>query len=114
MLIMSVNGGFSTALKIKRTRQLRMDETIVKNTLDGTLEEEGLNNHWLSELGWASYLDKQGQSYAMNEQASKAVDGYYTPDAFSNPLEVLGSWVESVKGVTADPLAVAFPTITND
>ena len=50
----------------------------------------------------------------MNEQASKAVDGYYTPDAFSNPLEVLGSWVESVKGVAADPLAVAFPTITND
>jgi len=70
-----------------------MDETIIKNTLAGTLAEEGAENLWLSELGWASYLDKQVQSYAMNEQASKAGDGYYTPDAFSNPAEVLGSWV---------------------
>ena len=67
MLIMSVSGGFSTVLNNKRrARQIKMDETILKNTLEGTLEEEGLENHWLSELGWASYLDKQGQSYAMN------------------------------------------------
>jgi|TARA_B110000285_G_C14735420_1_gene428355 hypothetical protein len=66
-----------------------MDETILKNTLAGTLAEEGAENLWLSEVGWASYLDEQGQSYAMNEQVSKAKDGYYTPDAFSNPLKVL-------------------------
>jgi hypothetical protein len=60
MLIMSVNGGFSTVQKQSglRVRNIRMDETILKNTLEGTLEEEGLNNHWLSEVGWASYLDK--------------------------------------------------------
>lgn len=115
MLIMSVRGGFSTVLNSKRrARQIKMDETILKNTLEGTLEEEGFENHWLSELGWASYLDKQGQSYAMNQQASKAEDGYYTPDAFSDPREVLGSWFESMKGVVSDPLAAAFPTITND
>jgi len=43
-----------------------------------------------------------------------AVDGYYTPDAFTGPVEVLGSWVESMKRVASDPLNVAFPTITND
>ena len=50
----------------------------------------------------------------MNEQASKAADGYYTPDAFSGPGAVLGSWVESMKRVVGDPLGSAFPTITND
>ena len=114
MLIMSVRGGFTTAIKNKRARNLKMDETVIQNALAGTLEEEGAENHWLSELGWASYLDKQGQSYAMNERASVAGDGYFTPDAFSNPLDVLGSWAESMKRVASDPMSVAFPTITND
>jgi len=35
-----------------------MDETILKNTLAGTLEEEGAENLFLSELGWATYLDQ--------------------------------------------------------
>ena len=35
-----------------------MDETIVENALAGTLEEEGAENIFLSELGWASYLDE--------------------------------------------------------
>ena len=35
-----------------------MDETILENALNGTLEEEGKENHWLSEVGWASYLDE--------------------------------------------------------
>ena len=91
-----------------------MDETILKNTLAGTLAKEGKENLWLSEVGWASYLDEQGQSYAMNEQVSKAQDGYFTPDAFSNPLKVVGSWAESMKRVAKDPLSAAFPTITND
>ena len=50
----------------------------------------------------------------MNERASVAGDGYFTPDAFSNPLDVLGSWAESMKRVASDPMSVAFPTITND
>lgn len=43
-----------------------------------------------------------------------AQDGYFTPDVFSNPLDVLTSWTESMKRVASDPLAVAFPTISND
>ena len=50
----------------------------------------------------------------MNQRASVAVDGYYTPDAFTSPVEVLGSWVESLKRYASDPLSAAFPTITND
>lgn len=98
----------------KRAGSIRMDETVLKNALAGTLEEEGAENLFLSELGWATYLDKQGQSYAMNQRASDAEDGYYTPDAFSGPGAVLGSWVESMKRVLRDPASAAFPTITND
>jgi len=46
----------------------------------------------MSELGWATYLDKEGYSYAMNQRVSEADDGYFTPDAFSNPLKTIGSW----------------------
>ena len=97
-----------------RARQIRMDETIMQNAFNGTLEEEGSENLFLSELGWARYLDKEGQSYAMNQRASVAVDDYYTPDAFSGPGAVFGSWVASLKRVASDPLSAAFPTITND
>merc|ERR1712094_60424 len=55
-----------------------------------------------------------GSSYNMNERPSKASDGYFTPDIFSNPVEVLGSWVESMKRVASDPFAAGFMTISND
>ena len=65
-----------------------MDETIIQKALSGELEEEGAENVFMSELGWATYLDKSaGSSYNMNERVSKASDGYFTPDIFSNPLE---------------------------
>ena len=79
-------------MRRQRTRQVRMDETLFQNTLKGTLEEEGAENVFMSEVGWATYLDEQGQSYAMNQKVSEAEDGYFTPDAFSNPLKVIGSW----------------------
>ena len=65
-----------------------MDETIIQKAFAGELEEEGAENVFMSELGWASYLDKQaGSSYNMNERVSQASDGYFTPDVFSNPVE---------------------------
>jgi len=92
-----------------------MDETIIEKALAGELEEEGAENVFMSEVGWASYLDKEaGSSYNLNERPSIASDGYFTPDVFSNPLDVLSSWVESMKGVASDPLAASFPTISND
>jgi len=92
-----------------------MDETIIENALAGTLEEEGAENCFMSEVGWATYLDENaGGSYNMNERPSLAEDGYFTPDVFSNPAEVLSSWVESLKGYASDPLSRAFPTISND
>ena len=36
-----------------------MDETIIQKAFAGELEEEGAENVFMSELGWASYLDKQ-------------------------------------------------------
>ena len=50
----------------------------------------------------------------MNEQVSKARDGYFTPTAFSNPLKVIGSWGQSMARVAKDPMDSAFPTISND
>ena len=48
--------------------------------VQGTLEEEGAENPWMSEAGWADYLDKNAQSsYNMNQRPSKADDGYWTP-----------------------------------
>merc|ERR1719506_244641 len=100
-----------------RTTKVKMDETIVEKALagDGALEEEGAKNPFQSELGLADYLDKKaGSSYAMNERPSKAQDGYFTPDVFSNPLEVLSSWKDSVQRVASDPLEASFMTIQND
>lgn len=65
-----------------------MDETIIEKALAGELEAEGAENVFLSEVGWASYLDKEAKSsYNMNQRVSQADDGYFTPDIFSNPLE---------------------------
>jgi len=63
----------------------------------------------MSELGWATYLDKKaGQSYAMNQRVSVADDGYFTPTVFDNPLEVGGSLIELWKRVAAAPLSSSF------
>ena len=71
-----------------RQRAVFMDETIMEKALAGELEQEGAENVFMSELGWASYLDKNaGSSYNMNERPSKTGDGYFTPDVFSNPIE---------------------------
>lgn len=101
-------------MRRQRARQVRMDETLFQNTLKGKLAEEGAENVFMSEVGWATYLDEQGQSYAMNQKVSEADDGYFTPDAFSNPLKVIGSWAQSMKRVASDPLNAAFPSVTND
>jgi hypothetical protein len=92
-----------------------MDETILEKALAGELEQEGAENVFMSEVGWATYLDKEaGSSYAMNERVSKASDGYFTPDVFSNPLDVAKSWLASMQGVVSDPLEAGFMTISND
>merc|ERR1719440_463274 len=105
----------SAAAATARAGAPTMDETILEKALAGELEEEGFENVFMSEVGWASYLDKEaGSSYNMNQRPSMAEDGYFTPDVFSNPIDVLGSWVESVKGAVSDPLSIAFPTISND
>ena len=79
-----------TAVSSAAARACRpaMDETIMEKALSGELEQEGADNVFMSEVGWASYLDKQaGSSYNMNERPSKAQDGYFTPDVFSNPID---------------------------
>jgi hypothetical protein len=92
-----------------------MDETMLEKALAGELEEEGAANVFMSEVGWATYLDKEAQSsYAMNERVSKASDGYFTADIFSNPVNIFKSWLGSMKGVVDDPLSAGFMTISND
>jgi hypothetical protein len=96
---------------------VRMDETILEQALkgEGGLEAEGAENVFMSEVGWATYLDKECESsYAMNERPSKAKDGYFTADVFSNPLDVVKDWFDSMQGVVADPLEAGFMTIGND
>ena len=73
---------------VARAAPSTMDETILQRALEGTLEEEGAEQHWLSEVGWADWQDKNGgASYNMNQRFSKADDGYVTPDVFSNPID---------------------------
>jgi len=92
-----------------------MDETILEKALSGELEEEGLENPFMSEVGWATYLDQEaGSSYNMNQRPSMADDGYFTPSILSNPVEVVTSWASALVTYAKDPLAGAFPTITND
>lgn len=70
----------------------------------------------MSEAGWAEWLDKNaGSSYNMNQRPSKiGNDEYFTPDVFSNPLDVLTKYFQGVKEASSRPLDVAFPTISND
>ena len=100
---------------VARANAPAMDETILEKALAGELEEEGAENVFMSELGWATYLDeKAGSSYNLNERPSMAQDGYFTADIFSNPADVIGDWLDSLKRYASEPLATAFPTITND
>ena len=77
-----------TSKLIPRTTTPNMDETIIQKALAGQLEEEGAENVFLSELGWATYLDDQAaSSYNLNQRPSMADDGYFTADVFSNPID---------------------------
>ena len=65
-----------------------MDETVFERALAGELEEEGFENPFMSEVGWADYLDKNAKSsYNMNQRPSLADDGYYTASIVDNPLD---------------------------
>ena len=78
--------GAATAAAASRACVPSMDETIIQKALAGELEEEGAENVFMSELGWASYLDEAaGSSYNMNQRVSIADDGYFTADIFSAP-----------------------------
>ena len=78
----------SAAAAASRTSLPAMDETIIEKALAGELEEEGAANVFMSEVGWATYLDKAcGSSYNLNQRVSVADDGYFTPDIFSNPAD---------------------------
>merc|ERR1719454_2487262 len=50
----------------------------------------------------------------MNERPSMAQDNYFTPDVFSNPLDVLVAWKDALVRVASDPLEASFMTISND
>ena len=76
------------AVRSSRQGAVFMDETIMEKALAGELEQEGAENVFMSELGWATYLDQNaGGSYNMNQRPSMAEDGYFTADIFSNPLD---------------------------
>jgi len=92
-----------------------MDETVFERALAGELEEEGFENPFMSEVGWADYLDKNAKSsYNMNQRPSLADDGYYTASIVDNPLDVVSDWLGAMKGYVTNPVATAFPTISND
>lgn len=98
-----------------RQRAVFMDETIMEKALAGELEQEGAENLFMSELGWATYLDQNaGSSYNMNERPSIAQDGYFTADIFSHPIDIVGDWLGAVKRIVSAPLATSFMTISND
>lgn len=98
-----------------RAPVVTMDETILEKALAGELEEEGFENCFMSEVGWADYLDKNaGSSYNMNERPSMASDGYYTSSILDNPLDILNDFKDGLFRVFEDPLSVGFLTISND
>merc|ERR1719163_724671 len=110
-----VRAPVAAAAAVSRASAPLMDETIMQKAFAGELEEEGAENVFMSELGCATYLDENaGGSYNLNQRPSKAEDGYFTPDVFSNPIDVALSWFESMKNVVSDPGSIAFPTIVND
>lgn len=77
----------AAAAAVARAGPAVMDETILQKALAGELEAEGAEQHWLSEAGWAVWLDENAESsYNLNQRPSKAEDGYFTPDVFSNPI----------------------------
>ena len=103
------------AARTERQGAVFMDETIMEKALAGELEQEGAENVFMSELGWATYLDENaGGSYNMNQRPSLAEDGYFTASIFSNPLDIIGDFVNGLKRVASKPLAVSFPSISND
>ena len=73
---------------LRRSPAVSMDETLFEKALAGELEQEGAENLFLSEVGWATYMDEAcGSSYAMNPRPSQAEDGYFTSSILSNPLD---------------------------
>jgi len=112
----AARAAYRPAMVTSRGGAPAMDETIIQKALAGELEDEGAENHWMSEAGWAEWLDKNaGSSYNMNQRPSKiGNDEYFTPDVFSNPLDVLTKYFQGVKEASSRPLDVAFPTISND
>jgi len=98
-----------------RVPAVSMDETIFEKALAGELEEEGAENVFMSEVGWATYLDQNaGSSYNLNERPSQAADGYFTSSILSNPLDILNDFKNGLLRVLDNPLEVGFPTISND
>lgn len=91
---LAVCEGFSLGAAPVRVAPVRyapaifMDETILEKALAGELEAEGFENCFLSEVGWADYLDKNAKSsYNMNERPSLAADGYYTASILDSPVQ---------------------------
>jgi len=98
-----------------RAPVVSMDETIFEKALAGELEEEGAENVFMSEVGWATYLDQNAKSsYNLNQRPSMAEDGYFTPSILSNPLDVAKSFATGLVRAFQNPLETAFPTISND
>jgi hypothetical protein len=103
-----------------------MDETILQLAWKGMcktgdpwseLRKEGQTEFWKSELGWAKWLDSQGQSYNMNERVSLAKDGYLQPsvmDFVENPGFVARSVINKAKKIAYDPGETFLVTISND
>merc|ERR1719487_1853576 len=92
------------AARAARQGAVFMDETILEKALAGELEEEGFENVFMSEVGWATYLDKEaGSSYNMNQRPSLADDGYFTPSIVDNPIDVVTSWIDNLKDWVSDP-----------
>merc|ERR1740138_1778588 len=113
--VAGVKAGVPARAAASRTGAVHMDETIFEKALAGELEQEGADNVFLSEVGWATYLDKEaGSSYNMNQRPSMADDGYFTPSMVDNPLDVVTAWIDNLKDWASDPATKSFVTITND
>jgi len=98
-----------------RAPVVSMDETIFEKALAGELEEEGAENVFMSEVGWATYLDQEaGSSYNMNQRPSLAEDGYFTSSILGNPLDILSDFKDGLVRAFSNPLETGFLTISND
>ncbi|KAG8465650.1 hypothetical protein KFE25_002957 [Diacronema lutheri] len=85
---------------VSHSAAVHMDETLFDDILSDELEKEGAEKPWLSEAGWALYLDSQNSGYAMNEKVSEDFK-YFTAGIFGNPLEVIGDFFEGLDNMTA-------------